>query len=123
MEKAKTAGGMEENVAGALTYFLGFITGIFFLLTEPKNKFVRFHAMQSTILFGGLFIVSLGLSIIPVINVLWFVVSPLVGIAAFVLWVWLMYQAYEGKEYDLPYIGKLAREQLKAREKMEEKEE
>ncbi len=123
MEKVKTASGMEENVAGALTYFLGFITGIFFLLTEPKNRFVRFHAMQSTILFGGLLVISLVLGIIPVINVLWLVISPLVGIAAFVLWVWLMYQAYEGKEYELPYVSQLSREQLKAREKMEEKEE
>ncbi|HEB13927.1 MAG TPA: hypothetical protein ENI09_00745 [candidate division WWE3 bacterium] len=114
---------MEENVAGALTYFLGFITGIFFLLTEPKNRFVRFHAMQPTILFGGLLVISLVLGIIPVINVLWLVISPLVGIAAFVLWVWLMYQAYEGKEYELPYVSQLSREQLKAREKMEEKEE
>ena len=123
MEKVKTASGMEENVAGALTYFLGFITGIFFLLTEPKNRFVRFHAMQSTILFGGLLVISLVLGILPVINVLWLVISPLVGIAAFVLWVWLMYQAYEGKEYELPYVSQLSREQLKAREKMEEKEE
>ncbi len=114
---------MEENVAGALAYFLGFVTGIFFLLTEPKNRFVRFHAMQSTILFGGLLVISLVLGIIPVINVLWLVISPLVGIAAFVLWVWLMYQAYEGKEYELPYVSQLSREQLKAREKMEEKEE
>jgi uncharacterized membrane protein len=120
LEKVKTAGGMEENVTGALAYFLWFVTGIFFLLTEPKNKFVRFHAMQSTVLFSGLFIISLVLRVIPLVNVLWFIVSPLFWIAVFILWVWLMYQAYEGEEYEFPYVGKFSREQLKSMGKMEE---
>ena len=44
------------KLMGALAYLLGPITGILFLLMEKGNKFVRFHAMQSTILFGGLFV-------------------------------------------------------------------
>ena len=50
----KTSSGLDENVAGALSYALGWITGLGFLLTEPANKFVRFHALQSVIVFGGL---------------------------------------------------------------------
>lgn len=103
--------GLEENVAGALAYFLGFITGIFFLLTE-KGRFVRFHAMQSTILSGGLVILSLVLGIIPIVNVVWFALSPFVTVAAFVLWLYLMYQAYQGKMYKLPWIGDISEQQM-----------
>src|ERR1700679_1592528 len=41
--------GMEENVASALCYALGWITGVLFLVLEPynKNRTVRFHAFQS----------------------------------------------------------------------------
>ena len=42
----KTSTGLPENVAGLLCYVLGWITGIVFLLIEPGNKFVRFHAFQ-----------------------------------------------------------------------------
>ena len=45
----KTSTGLDENVAGLLCYILGWITGIVFLVIEPDNKFVRFHALQSII--------------------------------------------------------------------------
>ena len=48
----KTSTGLTENVAGLLCYILGWITGIIFLILEPDNKFVRFHAIQSIIVFG-----------------------------------------------------------------------
>ena len=46
--QALNASGMSENVAGALTYLFGFITGIVFLVLAPynQNKFVRFNAFQ-----------------------------------------------------------------------------
>lgn len=104
--------GLPQNVAGALTYLLGFVTGIFFLLVEKENRFVRFHAMQSTILSGGIFVLSWVLSFIPVINVLWFAVSVPLWIALLILWLYLMYQAYQGVEYKLPVVGEFAAKQL-----------
>jgi len=50
--------GSDENVEALLTYVLGWITGIVFLILEKNSKFVRFHAMQSTITFLGLTILS-----------------------------------------------------------------
>jgi len=54
-EKNKSLGetsiGMQPNLAGLLCYFLGFITGLVFYLVEKKNHFVRFHAMQSLVVF------------------------------------------------------------------------
>jgi len=58
--------GMTDNVAGALCYLVGFITGIIFLVMEPYNKrpFVRYHAWQSIIFSVGWFIFSLALNIV-----------------------------------------------------------
>lgn len=99
-----------QNLMGALTYLLGFITGIVFLLVEKDNKFVRFHAMQSTITFGGLFILNVVLGFIPVLGVLTGMVISLVGL---ILWLVLMIKAYQGEMYKLPYVGDIAEEQLK----------
>src|SRR5579872_5078231 len=41
--------GMEENVASALCYLFGWITGVIFLVLAPynQNRTIRFHAFQS----------------------------------------------------------------------------
>lgn len=102
----KTASGLDENVAGALTYALGWITGLFFVLTESSNKFVRFHAFQSLMLFGGLSVAWLvSMSIPPIGWVLAFLVIPVVSA---VLWLLLMLKAYQGERYKVPVVGEAA---------------
>jgi hypothetical protein len=50
---AATAGaGMSENTAATLSYVLGWLTGIIFFLID-KRPYVRFHAAQSIVMFGG----------------------------------------------------------------------
>ena len=102
-----------EKLLGAVTYLLGPVTGILFLLIEKQNSFVRFHAMQSTITFGALFLFNIALGIIPVLGwIVAIILSPLIGLAAFVLWLFLMWKAYSGEKYKLPYIGEIAEKQL-----------
>lgn len=108
----KISSGLSQNVAGALTYFLGPVTGILFLLIEKQNKFVRFHAMQSTILFGGYFVLNWVSWYIPVINAIWGIISIPLSLLVLILWLYLMYQAYQGKEYKLPVVGDFAEKQL-----------
>lgn len=96
--------GLPRNTAAALSYILGWLTGIIFLLVE-KDAFVRFHAMQSVVIFGGLTI----LMMIPVIG---WVLSPLILIAGFVLWLVLIYKAYQGEEFKLPWVGNWAKKLL-----------
>ena len=96
--------GLPKNTAAALSYVLGWLTGIVFLLIE-KDSFVRFHAMQSVITFGALAIIA----IVPVIG---WVLSPLVMILGFVLWLVLIFKAYQGEEFRLPIIGDFAKKQL-----------
>jgi uncharacterized membrane protein len=102
----KTSTGFDANVAAALTYLVGFVTGIIFLLVEKDNKFVRFHAMQSTLVFVGIVGVDILLQIVPILGalVVFLVVIP---VSAF-LWLLLMYKAYQGEEFKLPLVGQMA---------------
>ena len=68
--------------------------------------------MQSTVIFGGYFVLNFVIGYIPVINVLWWVINVPLGLALLVLWFYLMYQAYQGKEYKLPVVGDIAEKQL-----------
>ncbi|MEK7111697.1 MAG: DUF4870 domain-containing protein [Patescibacteria group bacterium] len=96
--------GLKKETAGALAYVLGPITGVIFLVLE-KDPFVRFHAMQSIVVFIGLFVLqwALGLTLILLPLV------PLIGIISFVLWLLLIYKAWQGTEWEVPFFGKLAR--------------
>ena len=102
----KTSTGVDANVAAALSYLVGFVTGIIFLLVEKENNFVRFHAMQSTLVFAGIVAVDILLQIVPILGalVVIFVVIPLSAI----LWLLLMFKAYQGEEFKLPLVGQMA---------------
>jgi uncharacterized membrane protein len=109
-QKRQTARGssttrLEPNVAGLLCYLAGWITGIIFLVLESKNKFIRFHAMQSIVTFGFLTIASILLSALPVVGD-FFAIA--IGILAFILWIILMVKAYQGELYKLPVAGNIA---------------
>jgi uncharacterized membrane protein len=103
-EREKSSTGLDENVAGFFCYLFGFITGIVFLVVEKKSSFVKFHAMQSTITFLGLFVVSIIIGSIPVINLL----NILIWILGLILWLLLMIKALQGQKYSLPIVGKMA---------------
>ena len=106
----KTSTGLPANMAAAASYLLGFITGIGFLLTEKDNKFVRFHAMQSTLVFAAIVVLDVLLQLIPLLGAL--VVLFLVIPASAILWLVLMFKAYQGEEFSLPIIGRMAAERI-----------
>ena len=105
----KTSTGLQENVAGLLCYVLGWVSGLAFILLEAENKFVRFHAMQSIIVFGVLNIIGIVFGWVPWLG---WVISSLVGLFGFVLWIVLMVKAYQGVMYKLPVAGDLAEKWL-----------
>ena len=108
-EEIKTSTGMNQNVAGLLCYLAGWITGLIFFLIEKENRFVRFHAMQSIITFGGLTVLSIALGMIPFVNL---VVLPILGILQLILWIVLMVKAYQGQLFKLPVIGDMAEKNI-----------
>lgn len=98
-----------EHTMGAVAYLLGPVTGILFLLLEKESAFIRFHAMQSVIMFGGIFVLSIGLSIIPFLGGL---VGLILNFVAFIYWLILMWKAFQGEKYKVPYVGDMAEAQL-----------
>ena len=102
----RTSTGLDANVAAALSYLVGFVTGAIFLVVEKENRFVRFHAMQSTLVFAGIVAIDILVNMVPFLGVL--VVVILIIPASAVLWLVLMYKAYQGEEFKLPYVGQLA---------------
>ncbi len=101
----KTSTGLPENVAGMLCYSLFWATGVIFLLLEPGNKVVRFHAFQSIFVFGLLNILYFAFFFVPVIG---WMLNTLVGAVTFILWVVLMVKTFQEQKWELPAAGKLA---------------
>jgi uncharacterized membrane protein len=106
------AGGLTDNVAGALAYFT-FIPAIIFLVMEPysKNKFLRFHSFQCLFLCGACFVVGFVVGLIPVINI---IAVPLLIVGELVIWLVLVLKAYQGQKFKLPFLGDIAEQQANA---------
>lgn len=105
-----------RNIVAALSYFLGFITGVIILLVEKEDKYVRFHAMQSIVIFGGLFVLNLILSIVfgslsflgAVVNI----INTLITVASVIIWIVSMIKAYQGQVFKWPLAGNFAEKQV-----------
>jgi len=106
-------GGLPETVAGALAYFL--LPAIVFLLVKPyrRNRFVRFHSFQSLGFFAGGVVVGAALRLlgllfffIPVLGLL--LLSFVVSLGFFVLWIVLLVKSLQAETFELPVVGRWA---------------
>ena len=114
--------GIEENLASALCYVLGLLTGLLFLVLEPykQNRNIRFHAFQSIFLHVGAIAVFIGISIIvgifhivPFLGTFFgLILYPVASFGFLILWLTLMYKAYTRERWVLPIIGALAEKQV-----------
>ena len=120
----KTSLGLDSNLGAMSCYIanilccLGLVLSIVFLITEKENRFVKFHALQSLLLF----VVYAALAIL--IEILGFVLRLAIGLllAGFVtwglwcivtlivvvFWVWAGIKAYGGQWSKVPGIGDIA---------------
>jgi uncharacterized membrane protein len=114
--------GLSENAAACLSYVLGWVTGLVFFLID-RRPYVRFHAAQSMVTFGGLHIIRGALGFM--FGVGWFfggypgvehwgnfglgiTLLSLIGLLSFVLWIFCMVKAYKGERFMLPIAGDIA---------------
>ncbi len=118
--------GIPPNIAAGICAALPLVGGIVFLILEKKSAFVRFWAMQSVffggVLFGFHIVLTIASFIFAHIPVLGWIVLILLWIASIAVWVgtaivWVitMIKAFSGVEWEIPYLGKLARKQLAGR--------
>ena len=115
-----TDSGLTPNLAALLAVLLPPFTSLVFLFLEKRNAFVRYWAMQSVFLGGAAIVFAIVSAVIHTIlwhilfllGMLWFLVSSLVNLGFMVVWIVMLIKAYNGKEWDAPVIGQLARQQL-----------
>jgi len=110
--------GLDQNVAGLLCYVLGWITGIIFFLID-KRPYVRFHAAQSIVVFGGLHILEIVIGIIFGAGFMMMggfgtfglaaALYSLIGLVSLVLWILLMVKAYQGEKFEVPVAAGIAK--------------
>lgn len=122
----ETESGLDENVAGALSYLFGFVSGLILYLVEQDNPFVRFHAAQSMVVTGLVVVAYIVMGIVGtivssvlftststffigsiislVLGLIWLVLA----LGAFALWVYLMVRAYQGKTPRIPIAAGIA---------------
>jgi uncharacterized membrane protein len=107
---SSSGGSSNPRLIAAVAYFGGLITGAVILVVEKHDRFVRFHAMQSVVVFVGVLVMHLVLAGLPLLGVVLYL--PFL-IAVIVIWVMLMMKAWRGETYKLPYLGDLAEQLLK----------
>ena len=110
---------LNARTEALLSYLFWWVSGLVFFIIERKNKYVRFHAVQSFLYLGAAAIV-LGLlkAIAGFAGNIWVIgllLGPLfgfllyaVGFVVVLSWLYLMIQAYRGKKTHIPFFGDLA---------------
>ncbi|MFI5098713.1 MAG: zinc-ribbon domain-containing protein [Candidatus Acidiferrales bacterium] len=109
--------GLSENTAALLCYVLWWVTGLIFYLIDSR-PFVRFHAAQSLVTFGGLHIIRIVVS--AVFGYGWWyyggwanlgvgaLLLGALGLISLVLWIVCMVRAYQGVRFKVPIAGDIA---------------
>ncbi len=101
-----TSSGIAANDLAALAYAVGWVSGVALLFFDQGNRFVKFHAIQSVIVFGTLSLAWMVALSIPFLG--WLFAFLLIPPVSAVLWLLLMYKAYIGEQFKVPGAGELA---------------
>jgi len=119
---AKTNLGLEPNIAGLLCYVpccIGLLFSVVAAIVEKQSRFVRFHAFQSLLVHAAAIVLGIGLNVTQVVlslvglgavGFLIWLVGMLVGLGFLGVTIYLMIKANAGEEFELPTLGRLARQ-------------
>ncbi len=111
VNKKTTSTGLPENTEAALCYLFGWVSGLIFFLLEKDNKKIRFHALQSIVLFGGINLIYI------VLNIFTFglatLLMPLLSLLVLVYAIYLIVKVYKGEEVTVPLVTEFVKKQLK----------
>jgi len=114
---APATAGLADNVAGALCYSLWWLTGIIFLVIDKRHS-VRFHAAQSIVVFGMITVLYWIIGAMFATSIMWgglgagwtfgYTLFMLVRLVALVVWILLMFKAYQGEQFRVPIAANIA---------------
>jgi len=119
----RSSTGLDANIAAALSYFFGLLSGALFFAMENESRFVKFHAMQSMlvsvaaiaiyIVYTIVFMILWRLPFIGWIAGIFGSLGWLVLALAFLgVWLYCMFRAFQGERFKLPFIGEVAEKQV-----------
>ena len=119
----RSSTGLDANIAAALAYFFGLISGAIFFAIETDSRFVKYHAMQSMlasvaaiVLLIAYQVIWIVLAAIPLLGwvagILGFFGYALIMLGLLGLWLYCMFRAFQGERFKLPYIGEVAEKQV-----------
>ena len=108
----KTAVNWNENIAGALCYVFGPLSGFIMYVLEmrkgTKNKVVLFNALQSIVVIGGISVLRGAISFMPLTGF----IMPLLDLGLRLVWAYLIYQAFTKKIFKVPVVGDICLNQV-----------
>lgn len=112
--------GLAPNVAAGIAAIFTLLGGIVMLALEKRDPFVRFWAMQSVFFGGATLVFAIAAAVIGMVlgsisaplGWLWSLATGAVDIGLVVVWIITVIKAFSGKEWEIPVLGKLARQQL-----------
>ena len=111
--------GVAPNVGGLLCYLpccIGFIFSIVVAIVEKQSRFLRFHAFQSLLFHAALLVLWIAMFIVGIVlsaihlGLLMLPLQLVIGLGILALSIYLMVKAYNNEEYELPTLGKMARQ-------------
>jgi uncharacterized membrane protein len=111
--------GLSENGAALLSYVLGWLTGLIVFLID-KRSYVRFHAAQSIVVFGGLHVIQVVIA--ATFGLGWrfgrvgtslhlgagLILLDTLSLFSLVLWIVCIVKAYQGVRFKVPVAGEVA---------------
>ncbi len=100
--------GLQPNIAAGLAWVFGIIGGLIMLFGGGTNRFVKIAAAQSTVLWGGYFVLMVALNIIVAIVHFLAIIVLVVSLAAIVLWIYTTIMGFTGKDIRLPFVAPFA---------------
>lgn len=108
MAEAKSTLGLglkKETLAAIAALFSPSIVVPVVIFLLEKDPLVRFYAAQGVVLF----VLSIALSKVLIITLVLALLGGLVWLVWFILWLMTIYKAWQGEEWEVPFIGKLTR--------------
>lgn len=101
--------GLNENITALLAYLFGWVSGLIIFLLEKENDFVRYHAMQSIVIFGGITALHIVFGILPILHGMVIPVLYLIGV---ILWIISMIKAAQHERFKIPVISDITEDFL-----------
>ncbi|MBK1727553.1 DUF4870 domain-containing protein [Halorhodospira neutriphila] len=93
--------GLPRHVAAGLSYVLGPITAVIFLVLDRADPLVRYHASQSLALSAVIAVAWIAVAILA----MGFAGMPIIFWLGFIFLLYMAVMSFQSKDWEIPFIG------------------